>query len=75
MWMMKCSNCEAEVDLGIETTALVLKGGPKAADPVRAVICDECQKGVLTLKIVLKRDESNHPFYFEQYLPVENAKI
>jgi hypothetical protein len=37
-------------------------------------ICADCQKGVLTAKIVVKREDPSKEFAFEQYLAVENAK-
>lgn len=65
--MHKCSNCEREY----EAAALVvqIKGQPVAN------ICDACLTNVLTLKVVLKREEGSKPFAFEQYLPVESAKV
>lgn len=64
--MAKCSNCERDH----ETPALVVHlRGAAVAD-----ICDNCLQGVLTMKVVLKRDATDKPFAFEQYLPVESEK-
>lgn len=65
--MCKCSNCEREY----ETPALTVQiKGQLVAD-----VCDACLSNVLTMKVVFKRDEPTKLFAFEQYLPVESAKV
>lgn len=68
MWMMNCSNCEKEVDEADPANVQVMHGSSDMH------LCLDCQKGVLVMKIVLKRTSVKDDFKFEQYLPVESAK-
>ena len=67
---MNCSNCEKVV--ADTLTALVLARGPGRAQV--AVICKDCDTDVLTMKIVLKREDPSKEFSFEGYLPVASVK-
>lgn len=73
MWLMttKCSNCDNTVK-NPETSITVCD---ESAAALCGEICEDCQKGVLTMKIVLKRASVKEPFKFEQYLPVESEKV
>lgn len=66
---MKCSNCDAEVDP--VNALLVVRGAGRAQI---AVLCGTCEKGVLTMKIVLGRLKETSEFNFEGYLPVSSVK-
>lgn len=70
VWLMKCSNCEKPMTAA--TTAITVCGDPRGA--VIGDLCSDCVKGVLTMKLVFKREKPDEPFKFEQYLPVENVK-
>lgn len=65
--MCKCSNCEQEYKM---PELVVRLRGEVIAD-----ICEDCLKNVLTMKVVFKRSEPADGFAFEQYLPVESAKV
>lgn len=76
---MKCSNCDAEVgdattlhvdSKGVASACLVVS---KAGKDI-AILCSECQKGVLIMKIVLARSEEKGEFTFDGYLPVSSVK-
>jgi hypothetical protein len=70
MWMMKCSNCEAEI-LDTMNALLVVRGNGRAQV---AALCTGCQTGVLTMKVVLARKDVAREFEFEGYLPVSSVK-
>jgi len=67
--MMKCSNCEKE-NL-YEKAVLVRHAYSKEQ---LANLCEDCIKGVLTMKIVLSRKNEGSEFTFEGYLPVSSVK-
>lgn len=66
MMFNKCSNCEGSNKEG----AILLVQGLA----VLATLCIDCQLGVKVLKIVLRKEDKDGPFEFEQYLPVEMHK-
>jgi hypothetical protein len=67
---MKCSNCEQDAPL--ESSLVVY---PTALErPPAAVICKVCQTNVLTMKIVLHREDVTKPFEYEGYLPISSVK-
>lgn len=67
---MKCMNCEKPVAL--TNTAVTVCGEPRGA--IIGDLCADCVKGVLTMKLVFKRANTQENFKFEQYLPVETDK-
>jgi hypothetical protein len=68
--MTKCSNCEKTV----ETPGASITVCDESHGTLCAEICEHCLKGVLTMKIVFKRESAKDDFKFEQYLPVESEK-
>jgi len=66
---MKCSNCEKE---NLYERALLVRQAYSTEQ--LANLCEDCTKDVLTLKIVLKREDVTKDFTFEGYLPVASAR-
>ena len=67
---MNCSNCDGAVSASNDSLT-VTRGGDAE---VVTVLCDQCTKGVLTLKIVLARKDPKGEFTFEGYLPVASVR-
>lgn len=67
---MNCSNCENPIKEPAK--ALVMTRGPDG--DLLAAICETCQQGVKTLKVVLARTHYTNEFMFEGYLPVSSVK-
>lgn len=67
---VNCSNCEKDVTDKLDVL-MVTRGLGRAQV---AVICKTCEENVLTMKIVLKREDPSKEFAFEGYLPVASAK-
>ena len=67
---MNCSNCnnEGTIDTSIMVYAAITQAPPTVA------ICKTCQENVLTLKIVLTREDIDKPFTFDGYLPVASKR-
>jgi len=64
---MVCSNCGKACDVA---SLLVNHAGFGYV----AALCPDCQKDVLTLKIVLTRENPDERFEFEGFLPARIAK-
>lgn len=62
---MKCSNCEADKLPSIYVT----RSG--SVPETVAILCEDCVKNVLMLKIVLARQTYKDNFAFDGYLPVK----
>jgi len=67
---MKCSNCNAEI-VDHTNALLVVRGNGRAQI---AALCKTCETGVLTMKVVLSRQDPLKEFTFEGYLPVSSVK-
>lgn len=67
---MNCSNCEGVVPDALDVLT-VTRG--KIGTPV-AVLCKQCENGVLTMKIVLSRNTEKQEFKFDGFLPVSCVK-
>lgn len=70
-----CSNCGTvipQTQQGRKQMVAAVRTLPGAL--CVAMICEDCMKGVLTMKLVFKRDSADEGFQFEQYLPVACEK-
>jgi len=71
MWVMRnCANCGKTMTP--KDQAIIVYDATN--DQTIADICCDCIKGVLTMKVVFKREAADKPFAYEQYLPVETDK-
>lgn len=65
--MTSCSNCNGSLSDGKYISVLHCR-------KVVASICTACQDSVLTLKVVIKRENLHSDYQYEQYLPVATSR-